>query len=265
MFPLMAASRRNGGGASAWSAASALITSTKSWSLDPTNAARLWDDSTRTTPIGSPPAFIAAIDNDTNTAAYMGQGTGTSEPGWNGLSLEYDALDDSVNADATFPSTIRSWLNAIDGWTVCMKLNVSALASTRQLLVTTSNIAGIDITSGGALRVISRRLAADANYQIASSAGAITISTNRIVTVTCNYQTGLVAARVDGVEVLSGTATWATGATAASDITAIRIGRSLSNTNPMGGRIGRVIALAYVATAEQIATLEAGVNEAALS
>ncbi len=62
-----------GGVVNPWNDTLALITNTKGWALDPTDATRLWDDSGRTILIGTPPLQIAAIDSDSNTSGFLGQ------------------------------------------------------------------------------------------------------------------------------------------------------------------------------------------------
>ncbi len=259
-----------------WAAAiAALATTTKDWALDPTKSNRVWDDSARTVPMGSPPAQIAAIDSDSNVSGYLAQNSSTSfEPVWNGRSLQYDGLDDYLSNQAGLTSTIQSWLNGVSACTFCTKFRVTSLAAVNTLLnhsttaSATASMFMLNTTVAGEIALFMRRVSGDAAGVTFTTSGlSLQINTDYLLTFTCDYVNGPVNLRINGASANSGTfpgTSPSLGSTTASDSLATRMGRTLSNTNPASAYVGRTVGLSYLASAGQITTLEAAVNYSSL-
>ncbi len=267
--------RRMGGGApDPWPATLALISSTKGWALDPTSAALQFDDSGRTVPATVTQQVAASVSAYSSTG-FLGQVSATSfEPYWNGKSLQWDGIDDYLSNQAGYTSTILSWLNAVNAATFCVKFRVGSLAAVNTILNVSTNASAtasmfmLNVTAAGEISLFMRRVSGDAAGVTFTTSGLnIQTNTDYVLTFTCDYVNGPVNLRINGASANSGTfpgTSPSLGSTAAADSLALRIGRTLSNTNPMNGYTGRMVGLPYLADAGQLATLEAGVGYSTL-
>jgi hypothetical protein len=260
---------------SPWADGLALITSSKGWALDPTDASLQWDDSARTTP-GVVTQQIAATTSASAPAGFLGQNSAASfEPVWNGLSHRYDGIDDFFrNTITAYESTILTWTQGVPGVAFCTKFRLFATGITHALLGVSANVSGsttlasLNITAAGEISGLFRRLGADAAITLTTSGLGLTTGVDYILTLTIDYATGAVSLRINGAAVVSGgwPGTLTNPGATSENLKAneFRIGRNLAGTNPANLYMGRTLGLPYPPTAGQITTLETAVNTTAL-
>jgi hypothetical protein len=252
-----------------WADALALITDTKGWAFDANDASLIFDDTARTVPATASTQISAAVSASSTLGWTWQQDSAAFKPVWTGLSLDFDGLDDYLDADAADGSTITSMRDAVTGGTFCCKFRLSTIGSIQNLLSTSrwnSNAFGgliIRATAANEISCFHRRVDGDVGVTLATAGLGLLAATDYLLTVRMDHPTQAHNIRVGGVQVASGSA-YLGATTNAGATQRVRIGRSISATEPLDGLISRAVWLPYYVDGDDLLTLEAGINASAL-
>lgn len=231
--------------------------------LDPTDLSVMWQDSLKTTPVSasSQPCYVLASKYGA-TAYEAAAVNDAGRPVFATSGLTYDGADDRLLVQAT-----NFGRNAPASAVVSyVKPATSKTESTVQI---STNIATISrhyqgINADGSVRLVARRLDADADTTITSATGLIVPGNAYVITSTLDYAgTGAMSIRINGVEVASGTLGGSPGNTSDTQASRVTLG-AVGSANYLNGKFGRAVLCSFLVTPAEIATMEALVSEVAI-
>lgn len=246
----------------------ARLAGTTGFARDPI-AANLFQDTAAATPVTTAGQSIGRANMQWGTAApNWQQATGADQPTWDGTGIAYSG------AQFLAPFSALGLLNNAPGFFACERVQVSSLATQRNLTAFATNSAVVGravtvINTNGSIDLFSRRLDADpaSAVTISSAAGVVTAGVPYVITAELDWgnATGqLGRIWVNGALVASASLPGAAGNTSATDSARVRDGASLGGTAPpsffYAGWKRRGVFAPYVLNAADRALMEAWVG-----
>lgn len=243
----------------------AMLSGTTGFAVDPSDAATMWQESTKTNQVTAGGQTVGAIATKWGTTAYdILQATGTARPTWNGSNaLSADEVDDEMRV---LSGAMLALTNNISAFFGAARFRVASLAAARGIFMfnTTGSSASrisLYVNADGSVGCDIRRLDADSATTVTSATGLVTTGVDYTLAVQVDYSTGGITLYLDNVSVGTGTH-GSTGSTSATNSNRIGWGLTYGTTRYMPSRLGRGVVAPMVLTAGQRATVQSWLVEA---
>jgi hypothetical protein len=252
--------QRGGGAADPAADLEDMLAGTGGFALQMNDLTRLWQESTMTTPVSVASDPIGAIRSKFGTTVYdLVQATAGIRPLWNGVGAGGYLAASSQRIAVGSPAYSQN-TPALAG---AVAFRVTDISSFRTVFQISTNVgtaarALMSVTNTGAIRVLSRRLDADADTNTVSAAGVIAINTPYVVSWQVDFAgTGGVEIWVNGASVATGTLAGSPANTSNTVTNRLQLGAFNTGTPFFNGQIGSSVFTPFLPTAGQRATMEA--------
>lgn len=254
-----------GGGPTLSEQVEAILAGTTGFALDPSDTTTMWKDTGETAPVTTIADPVRRIKSKWGTTVYnFDAPTDAARPAWNGVAgLDYDGTDDFINLLSS--DILRNKPAAFFSYKALFDVLGSAYSLHFSTDTTTNHRFSNSINATGLIAVGGRILDATGTTFASSAAGAIVAGAACVLSSQINYA-GDKAMQMwkDGSSILTGTIAGTAGntsntASAQGNFAAYSAGGSYFN-----GKMGRVVMLPSIPTAENRAIIEAWINEVAL-
>lgn len=228
-------------------AVTTILSGTPGFARDPADTASNFTDIAGTVPVSTPGvSTIARANTLFGTSTYnLQQAAATSQPLWNGASMQVDGTDDLVQ------TTNATWPNAMTALSYTRRFNITDFGLARGIIgLSTAGTTPIRlllrINIDGSILLALRRLDTDAQQSFTTATGLVSAGISYTVQFTINYLTGAVEIFLNGVSVLTGTYTGTDGINGVSATNSARWRDGLNPTNTLNdwfkGKLGCEVA-----------------------
>lgn len=223
-----------------------MLAGTTGFALDPTDTATMWQDTARTTPVGTDSDPVGSIQTKWGTGSpeYLAQGTAAARPAWaGGSSLLFDGTDDFLFGSDASMAAMSQNANYVFA---AARVKFTSLATDRPFIWLSANSGATiprcwgRVTTAGRIDLLGRRNGADSTFTLSSATGLVTTGTSYTIMFGWNFNAGTGEIWLDGTSVASGTI-GGTGPTENLPANQIRAGVSSGPTRWFSGNLGRQV------------------------